>query len=108
MTLSACTRCSAPVKAHTACPSCGHTASKRGSVAVPMAAALLLGLVACEGNPTETAVALYGVAITDNDGDGYSEDVDCDDNDATRHPDAVETAGDGIDSDCDGADDPGM
>lgn len=39
--------------------------------------------------------------ITDNDGDGYTSDVDCDDNDATVFPEAQELC-DGKDNDCDG------
>lgn len=41
---------------------------------------------------------------TDNDGDGYTESQDCDDNDATRYPGAIEICDDGIDQDCDGYD----
>jgi hypothetical protein len=40
----------------------------------------------------------------DADGDGSRTDVDCDDADATRHPGALESCGDGIDQDCSGAD----
>ena len=40
----------------------------------------------------------------DYDGDGYTLSEDCDDDDASIHPRAGDTYGDGIDSDCDGLD----
>ena len=40
----------------------------------------------------------------DNDGDGYTNWEDCNDNDASIHPYAGDIYGDGIDSDCDGLD----
>ncbi|MGM0556817.1 MAG: S1 family peptidase [Myxococcota bacterium] len=39
---------------------------------------------------------------TDADGDGFCEDVDCDDADADVNPDATEVCDDGIDNDCNG------
>jgi hypothetical protein len=45
---------------------------------------------------------------TDADADGYCAEVDdCDDGDASIHPGAVDTFGDGIDQDCNGIDFPG-
>jgi hypothetical protein len=101
----ACPTCGCPLIQSVECPTCALPTARRVPRLGRAAAALLgLGLVACDGN--KDAVALYGVPITtDADGDGYTIDVDCNDDDSTVHPDAVETPGDTIDSNCDGEDD---
>ncbi len=46
----------------------------------------------------------YSCDGDDNDGDGYTENNDCDDTDSDIHPGAVEICGDGVDQDCSGDD----
>ncbi len=49
------------------------------------------------------ATCAHGDAtIPDADGDGTPASIDCDDDAAWRHPDALEVCGDDIDDDCDG------
>ena len=83
-----------------------------GNASMKTFTALVMGLslAACDG--MGNSVALYGVACctgdtgpVDNDGDGYFQADDCNDDDASIHPGAEETAGDGVDSNCDGEDD---
>ena len=102
---------------------CNSKPKKNSAAMTGIALAALLGLTACGDEDDkdtadtggsdiqveDSAMALYGVpdtAMWDNDGDGYTpDDGDCNDNDSTVNPGATETAGDGIDSNCDGEDD---
>jgi hypothetical protein len=73
---------------------------------------MLLGLGACinggEPRPESVIEADYGVPDTgylDADQDGYPTRNDCDDDNDAVYPGAPETAGDGVDSNCNGEDD---
>lgn len=110
--LCTCPNCGTLTRLNHLCPEC-QTPTGRGS---RTAAALLMGLAlaGCDsGEKQDTQMrALYGVADTahlDADGDGYEAvetgGSDCDDNNKDIHPDATETPGDSIDSNCDGSDD---
>ncbi len=70
---------------------------------VPIAALLALSSLvttAC-GDKDEPLPDETGIAASDADGDGYSSDEDCDDDDPAVHPGADEVC-DEVDNDCDG------
>ena len=48
---------------------------------------------------------IFDSVPVDADGDGFNADADCNDQDSAIHPEAPETPGDGIDSNCDNSDD---
>ena len=92
------------------CPHCGDRLRDDGGRIPRTKVALLMGLTAAALNGSACSdeppvQALYGVAITDEDGDGYESDVDCDDDDPNIHPGALEKVGDSVDSNCNDKDD---
>ena len=114
MPLNACPDCACHVREGACtCPHCGATLKVCQRGAVTTAAAALMGLATLSSGCI-IPQPKYGMPDTlivdsqasDADGDGFSvADGDCDDEDASVNPGAEETAGDGVDSNCDGADD---
>ena len=96
-----CAHCNTPVPGSR----CPHCTGRRFLAAGPVA---LLGLTLAACGPGGFAQAEYGAIVTleDVDEDGYNTSEDCDDTNPDIHPGAEETAGDGVDSNCDGEDDP--
>lgn len=107
-----CPQCGNLVKARDRCPGCSTSVFRSKT-----SAALVLGLsLACAGGPMEPMNTIYGAPdsfdvpdapppLDDADQDGSNAEADCDDADAKRFPGNTETAGDGVDSNCNGDDD---
>lgn len=109
--LSLCPACGTPALG-TGCPHCGGSSHSSTAAKSLGSAVLLLGLGACiaggDRRPESVIEADYGVPDTgylDADQDGHPSRLDCDDDNDTIYPGAPETAGDGVDSNCDGEDD---
>lgn len=63
-----------------------------------------VGAIAPGGLAVTVHVLRRDASIVDADADGYVASVDCNDHDASVHPDAVDVCGDSIDRDCSGSD----
>jgi hypothetical protein len=120
-TLKACRACEALIFEGTCvCPHCGDKAACYRST--PTAAAALLGLsmlapgcfkdvssdyTAAAVDDTGSYADDTGEGGVDRDNDGWSvNEGDCDDDNPDIHPEAEEIPDDGVDSDCDGEDNP--
>jgi hypothetical protein len=61
----------------------------------------LLALLACKDDSSDSTDTGVPVGLPDEDGDGFDQESDCDDGDATVNPEAAELC-DGVDNNCDG------
>lgn len=118
--LASCSLCSGFLPhGATCCPHCDALLSATGPSRARRLGRAIVN-VATGGAIAATLMACYGGAPsnypppepppgrcdsgTDSDRDGVCTPLDCNDSDATVSPAAADTAGDGIDQNCDGAD----
>ena len=115
MTLTLCDTC---LQHHLAtdpqCPRCAEGSSATPGLPKPslrlttlMGLGLNVAVFGCVSDKYGMGETGFGAdeGAADMDGDGYDEYDDCDDDDPDIHPEAEETPGDGVDSNCDGNDD---
>jgi Zn-dependent metalloprotease len=102
------------------CRSVSSTSSESCAIATPLEGDWYVGVYAYSSYPGVTLTGSFtdpsgsgggggdggGSGSTDADSDGYTSDVDCDDNNPDVHPDHNDTKGrwgrDGVDNDCNG------
>lgn len=106
MALEACERCDGLVPAgRPVCPHCERARPRRRGVKLVArilgASAALATLMACYGMIAKPYGPNEGY---DQDGDGSPATADCDDHRTDVFPGAADRFGDGVDSNCDGAD----
>jgi hypothetical protein len=100
MSLRTCPRCDGFVPARAArCPHCPG-----GGLLRVLAGTFAMTLMACYGVSPRYMHAQGPNDCVDGDGDGVCAPTDCNDADKTVFPNAADSDGDGVDSNCDGVD----
>ncbi len=115
--LTACSTCGSFLPPYaSACPSCARLAPRtrlpaavRGLLAIGGGGLLSVTLSACYGAPCAGGGSscyndFCSDSSADTDGDGYCLEYDCDETRADVHEYAQDSAGDGVDQNCDGVD----